>query len=426
MLALRALALYMVLRLPDILAELIPVAALLAGLLSFAELARHSELTAIYAGGMSKVRLAVAFLPVVVLIGAFQLLIEDQARPAAMRELRAWGVGDYNTSDEPAATWLRRGSEILRIQRIDPGQAELRGVTIFQRDADGNLTAKIEAARAVAEGDAWMLYDVALSKVGSTVVETAARLPWSGDLAPGDLDVLITNPPDMPLLDLLRVLRHPELGSQPAYRYETSLHERLAGPLTTAMLLFLTVALARPPHGRGTQTALIAVGIGGGFLLWTFDGLVSNFGDLGLVPPIAGGLGAGGRDRRDRRLDRPARPWLQKSDRTADCARGRRPLKRAKATVCENAGVSVPQLRFASRTGGGSFSSRAERRAPGIWRHARGAALEGPRRSGVDVASRSGRATSSGPRGLGPTTPVEVEQAIEHSGESPYRNGCTL
>lgn len=284
--ALQALALYMVLRLPDILAELIPVAALLAGLLSFAELARHSELTAIYAGGVSKVRLAVAFLPVVVLIGAFQLLIEDQARPAAMRELRAWGVGDYNTSDEPAATWLRRGSEILRIQRIDPGQAELRGVTIFQRDADGNLTAKIEAARAVAEGDAWMLYDVALSKVGSTVVETAARLPWSGDLAPGDLDVLITNPPDMPLLDLLRVLRHPELASQPAYRYETSLHERLAGPLTTAMLLFLTVALARPPHGRGTQTALIAAGIGGGFLLWTFDGLVSNFGDLGIVPPV--------------------------------------------------------------------------------------------------------------------------------------------
>ena len=90
----------------------------------------------------------------------------------------------------------------------------------------------------------------------------------------------------MPLLDLLRVLRHPELGSQPAYRYETSLHERLAGPLTTAMLLFLTVALARPPHGRGTQTALIAAGIGGGFLLWTFDGLVSNFGDLGIVPPI--------------------------------------------------------------------------------------------------------------------------------------------
>jgi lipopolysaccharide export system permease protein len=287
--AVRTLALYMALRLPDILAELIPVAALLAGLLTFAELGRHSELTAIYAGGLSKTRLALAVVPMVVLVGGVQLLIEDQARPAALAELRAWGVGDFDPGNEAAATWLRRGPEILRIKRIDPNQSELRGVTIFQRDQEGNLIAKIEAARAVAQGDSWILHDVARSRVGSAVVDRSERMRWGGDLAPGDLDVLIASPPEMPLADLLRVLRHPELGSQPNYRYETALHERLAGPLTTAMLLFLTVALARPPHGRATHTALIAGGLGGGFLLWTFDGLVSNFGHFGLVPPALAG-----------------------------------------------------------------------------------------------------------------------------------------
>ena len=282
-----ALALYMVLHLPDILAQLIPVAALLAGLVSFTELARHSELTAIYAGGLSKAGLAVAILPAVALIGGFQFLIEDQARPAALAQLRAWGVGDYDPENsQAAATWLRRGSEILRIQTIDPSQGELRGVTIFQRDADGNLTAKIEAAHAIAEDGSWMLFDAARAEVGSASVETAARMPWSGDLAPGDLEVLAISPPEMPLLDLLRVVRQPALGSQPAYRYETSLHERLASPVTTAMLLFLTVALARPPRGRATQGMLIASGIGLGFLLWTFDGIVLNFGDLGLLPPL--------------------------------------------------------------------------------------------------------------------------------------------
>jgi lipopolysaccharide export system permease protein len=277
----------MVLRLPDILAELIPVAALLAGLLSFAELARHSELTAIYAGGLSKFRLAIAILPVVVLISGLQLLIEDQARPAALKELRAWGMGDYNpTDDQSTATWLRRGAEILRIREIDPAQGELRGLTIFRRDQDGNLTAKIEAARALPENGAWMLYDVTRSEVGSATVEVVPRMPWAADLAPGDLAVLVTNPPDMPLYQLVRVIRHPELGSQPAYRYETWLNERLAGPVTTAMLLLLTVALARPPRGRSTQGVLIGIGIGVGFLLWVFDGLVLNFGDLGLVPPI--------------------------------------------------------------------------------------------------------------------------------------------
>ena len=286
--AISAVSFYMLLRLPDIVAELIPVAALLAGLLTFAELARHSELTAIFAGGLSKFRLAGVIVPVVVVIGLLQLAIEDQARPAAIRELRAWGVGDYQPSSDDAevVTWLRRGSEILQIRRIDPARAELHGVTIFQRDEDGNLIAKIEAARAVAKGGSWMLDDVSRSVVGSSPLETAERMAWAGDLAPEDLEILITNPPEMPLLDLLHVVRHPELGSQPAYRYETRLHERLAGPVTTAMLLFLTVALARPPHGRATQGLLIAAGLGAGFVLWTFDGLVLNFGDLGLIPPV--------------------------------------------------------------------------------------------------------------------------------------------
>ncbi|HEX6114251.1 MAG TPA: LPS export ABC transporter permease LptG [Geminicoccaceae bacterium] len=283
---LKALAMYMVLRLPDILAELIPVSALLAGLLAFAELARHSELTALYAGGMSKVRLALAIVPAFVVISGFQLLIEDQARPVALKELRAWGVGDYGASDEAHATWLRRGADILRIETIDPGQAELHGVTIFRRDADGNLITKIDAARAVFEDGSWTLHEVARSEVASATVDRLERMPWSGDVAPDDLDILITNPAEMPFRALLRVVGQPELGSQPAYRYGTWLHERIAGPVTTAMLLLLTVAIARPPRGRATQGALVATGIGGGFLLWTFDNLVLNFGDLGLVPPL--------------------------------------------------------------------------------------------------------------------------------------------
>ena len=131
-----------------------------------------------------------------------------------------------------------------------------------------------------------MLRDAVRSQVGSGVAEVAARMPWFGDLAPTDLELLATNPQEMPLFDLLRVVSHPDLGSQPAYRYQTWLNERLASPVTTAMLLFLTVALARPPRGRATQGMLIAIGIGIGFLLWTFDGIVLNFGDLGLLPPL--------------------------------------------------------------------------------------------------------------------------------------------
>src|SRR5918995_70801 len=68
-----------ILRMPEILAQMLPITAVLAGILTFAELVRHSELTAIYAAGLSKPRLVAAMLPVALLIALAQFLIEDQA-----------------------------------------------------------------------------------------------------------------------------------------------------------------------------------------------------------------------------------------------------------------------------------------------------------------------------------------------------------
>ena len=111
---------FTLLRLPEILAELLPVTAMLAALLTFADLSRHSELTAIYAAGISKPRLALAVLPVALLIALVQFLIADQAVPRRSAELRAWGIGDYGSAgDEPAFSWLRHGDDILRIGGFD-------------------------------------------------------------------------------------------------------------------------------------------------------------------------------------------------------------------------------------------------------------------------------------------------------------------
>jgi lipopolysaccharide export system permease protein len=277
---------YTVLRLPEILAQLLPITAVLAGLLTFAELVRHSELTAMYAAGLSKPRLAAAMLPVALLIALAQFLIEDQAVPAAVGALRAWGIGDYGSAgDEPAVSWLRHGDDIVRIQRFDAAAGELGGVTIFRRDRQGNLIAEIEAASASYEDGSWSLHDVTRSRLGAGAVEHEDRLSWAGDLDPGLLAAVIAHPRETPLRQLIQVNRVPGLGTQPSYRYKLWLQERLAAPATTIAMILVVVALARPSGGRAAQGWLIAMGVAVGFLCWTFDGLVLAIGDLGLVPP---------------------------------------------------------------------------------------------------------------------------------------------
>ena len=278
---------YTLLRLPEIMAQLIPITAVLASLLTLAELVRHSELTAMHAAGLSKPRLVAAVLPVALLIALAQFLIEDQAAPRAIGALRAWGIGVYGGSgeEEPAAWWLRHGDDIVRLERFDAAAGELRGVTLFRRDREGNLIAEVEAAGATVEDGAWVLHDVTRAWVGTGAVEHQARLAWTNDLDPALLAAAIAHPRETPLRQLLQVIRTPGLGTQPGYRYRRWLQERLAAPATTVAMMLVIVALVRPSAGRAAQGWLIAMGVAVGFVCWTFDGLVLAIGDLGLVPP---------------------------------------------------------------------------------------------------------------------------------------------
>ena len=112
---------YTVLRLPEILAQMLPITAMLAGLFDLRRAGPpHRELTALHGRAVEAARLAAAMLPVALLLALVQFLIEDQAVPAAVGALRVWGIGDYGSAgDEPAVAWLRHRDDIVRIQSFD-------------------------------------------------------------------------------------------------------------------------------------------------------------------------------------------------------------------------------------------------------------------------------------------------------------------
>jgi lipopolysaccharide export system permease protein len=276
---------YTVLRLPEIVSELIPITAMLAGFLTFAGLARFRELTALLGVGLSKFTLAAAIAPAAVLVAAMQFVIEDQALPVAVGELRAWGVADYGLSDGGKATWIRQGTDIVRIGRFDRPADRLEGVTIFRRDGAGNLLERIEAEEAVYRDREWVLRSVRRSTPGQPVAIEATPLGWPQGMS---LDLLLsaaTHPKETSLVGLLGVSGRSDLGTQPGYRYKLWLHERLAGPVTTMILIMLTVALAQPFESRTGRGILLAIWLAAGFVAWTFDGLVLTFGEIGLLPP---------------------------------------------------------------------------------------------------------------------------------------------
>ena len=276
---------YAGLRLPSILSQVFPVSAFLAGLLCFSGLARHGELAALQAAGVSKLALALAALPAALIVATLQFAVEDVAVPASLKELRDWGVGSFDKRDKdaPPAIWVRKGQDILRYRAIDGDDAVLTDLTIFRRDAAGNLVERIEAAKADYQDGVWILADARRTGPDSTEQEDIGRYEWHGGLQPEMLDSITAHPRETPVASLLRVRGEVGIGNQPSYLYDLWVHERFARPINTMLMLFLTVALAFPFGRQGGSGLWFAGAIGLGFSLWTLDGLFLGLGELGLL-----------------------------------------------------------------------------------------------------------------------------------------------
>ena len=280
---------YILLRLPAVLSQVIPMAVLLAALTLLVGLARHSELTALFGAGLSHFRVIVMLLPVVLLTAATQFLIEDRAVPPTSDRLRAWGIGDYKHAagtDQRNMTWIRLGGNFVRFGRTAIEQDRIFDVTIFRRDTEGRLIEKVEARSAAYVDGNWDLRDVVRTDPDTGVSTRTARLTWPGAIESAVLNSLSVHPRDLTWAEVRRLAEKAGYGNQPTYLYEVWIQKRIARPLGTVLLVLVAVASVQRMHPRRPAGLMLAAGIGIGFVYWIFDELVVTVGEAGLLPSV--------------------------------------------------------------------------------------------------------------------------------------------
>src|SRR3546814_338748 len=183
-----ALGRYALLRAPMVASDLIKVASLLAGLITFAGLIRHSELTAIWGAGVSQLGLVRRLLPVALLLGALQFAVDDVAVPASADALTEWGVGEYGRQQRAnngrEFTWIHVGTDVVRLRTAGIGADTLTGFTIFQRDTDGNLLRRLDVGAARYADGLWQLSDITITEGDGSPRRFEAVREWRIDLDP--------------------------------------------------------------------------------------------------------------------------------------------------------------------------------------------------------------------------------------------------
>ncbi len=281
---------YMLHRLPATLSTFLLMSFLLALLLTLAELSYRNEITAIWASGISPLRLIGMLLPLSIIVGILHFVLADRAIPWAAPTLRQWGIADYGEKrlkiGERDPIWMRSGLDVVRAGKANADSSRLEDVYIFTRDESGILKQQIIAQSASLTGATWTLENVALIEHGNSQPAMLPTLTYIGNVRPAEAGLRSGDPEEMTLGDLSYFIANAGFGIRPTYAYETWWHKRLVPFITAAIMTALCVPLASRFRRGGGLGILFSAGVGLGFVYFILEGMMVSAGELGFLSPM--------------------------------------------------------------------------------------------------------------------------------------------
>jgi lipopolysaccharide export system permease protein len=288
-------AYYALLRTPGLIEQVAPLAVLAGCIFAFTQMARENAVVALRAAGVSAYQLVTTIAPAVLAVLVLDLACSQWLTPRAEQTLEAWWSRTAPKTAQPAAPEtksFRVGSEIVVATEIDQRGRQLADVSIYRRDADGQLAQRIRARQAVFANDGWRLIDASLDMLGQGMIEQGKNgvLPWTPGPRPQDVQAIFSNGENLAPGSARRALTGGVSARPPAF-YSTALQRSWAAPVAAlVMLLIASPVLLINFRGGGARTIVSC--LGAGLLFLVIDGVFTALGEGGNIPALLGAWAA--------------------------------------------------------------------------------------------------------------------------------------
>lgn len=284
---------FVLLSLPGLVYELIPIAALIGTLYALSTLARHSELTVLRASGLATRELLMTLFRVAALLALATFVVGEALVPLSERlnqELRAKAMSKVVAQAGFASgVWVKDGKSFINIREAAP-DGTLSGVRIYRFSPGNALESVTDAAEAVFQPpEAWLLKEVVKTSLTDNFshVERAATETWHSAVTPNLLSVLMVPPERMSIIGLVNYTRHLMENRQKTDRYEIAIWKKLVYPLAALVMVALALPFGYSHNRVGGVSLKIFGGVMLGILFYALNGLFSNLGVINAWPPFA-------------------------------------------------------------------------------------------------------------------------------------------
>lgn len=286
---------YVLLSLPALVYELMPIAVLIGSLYALATLARHSEITVMRASGMSNLVLMRTLGLIGGVFVAFTFLVGEYLAPPAATAAQEWKLNATNATVSQqlrSGLWVKDGRLVINVRTLMPDRS-MRNARVYTFNDNYELVSIAEAKRGVYDGSGeWKLLEVSRTRFlgDRTEVEVLPEIGWRSDLTPEVLGVLMVSPEHMPFDKLWAYISHLRDNNQSADRFEIALWKKMVYPFAVLVMMALAMPFGFIHDRMGGASARIFVGVMLGVAFHLLNGLFSNLGMINAWPPLLAAL----------------------------------------------------------------------------------------------------------------------------------------
>ena len=248
--------LYVGLKLPSHLYELLPIAVLIGSVFGLVRLAQSSEFTILRTSGFGPGRALRQMLVLGAAFAALTFVLGDYVAPWTDRQAqRLKAVYEGPLSLGQTGAWLKERTEghqvSVNVAALE-GARGLLGVRLFEFDAEGRVTRTLTAARAtvVPERGLWELQQVQLHQFDTQaspprlLTQQLPTLDWPTGLSADMVSVALLRPDRMSTWGLYQYIEHLQANQQATQRYEIELWRKLFFPLSCLVMVVLALPFA--------------------------------------------------------------------------------------------------------------------------------------------------------------------------------------
>lgn len=286
---------YLLYKIPEVIFQwTLPYAVLVATLLTLGTFSRHSEITAMKAGGVSLYRITIPLFIIALFVSFFSFLGNEYIVPLSNQKTRKLLSVKVRKEEQTSLfknykIWYHGDRGIFNIQLLDSKEKVLKGLTLYQFDDQFRCTQRIDAREAKWMDGKWKLYRGAIREFGEGgTIRTIPYAELELNLSENwdSFQKIERKAGEMSYTELRDYIQKIQVSGYDATRYLTDLYAKLSYPFLNLIMVMIGIPFALKTGRSGGIALGIGVSVMIGFLYGVTFYVFLSFGKSGVLPPL--------------------------------------------------------------------------------------------------------------------------------------------